>query len=316
LLPDPLTTIPGHRGGVHGLVDEIRRSCEASGPSPSHVFFPTALPGLTFFWSVADADPLSAARRPVDDGPAVCVVLEGRKQARCASRYITYEPETYSISPVELPLTEVLVQASDDRPFLGLRLKLDVAVLTELLLELPPRPTPARPTWEMAVTPLHGDLIDPLLRLVGSLRDPHDAAVLAPQIQREIAYRLIRGPQSAMLHQIATVDSQLSQIKLAVDWIRQHYAEPFRIETAAAVAHMSASTFHAHFKSVTAMTPLQYQKQLRLHEARRLLLEREADATTASFAVGYESPSQFSRDYKREFGEPPIRDTRKLRAVA
>ncbi|MEU3980678.1 AraC family transcriptional regulator [Streptomyces sp. NPDC026672] len=300
---------------IAGLVDVITRSCAEADLPPAHGFFATPIPGLTFFRSSAIADPRSAAPGSVDEGPAVCVVLQGTKRAKCASREIRYEPETYSISPVELPLTDILVEASEEHPFLGLRLRLDAVVLTDLLLELPPPGEDSRPSPGLTPTPLHDDLIDPLIRLVDALRDPHDVAVLGAQVQREITYRLIRGPQHALLRQIATPDSQLSRIKLAVDWIREHYAGPFSIESAAAVAHMSTSSFHAHFKAVTSMSPLQYQKHLRLHEARRLLLDRQADTTTVSFMVGYNSPSQFSRDYKRLFGEPPMRDVRKLQSA-
>ena len=166
----------------------------------------------------------------------------------------------------------------------------------------------------IGIGPLEADLLDPVLRLLRLLDRPAEAAALAPLVEREILYRLLCGPQGPMLRQIALADSRLSQVARAVAWIRENYHRPLRIDALAALAAMSPATLHRHFRAVTALSPLQYQKQIRLHEARRRMLARDADAQRIGFLVGYDSPSQFSREYARLFGAPPARDAARLRA--
>ena len=279
-------------------------------------FLPTAIPGLTLFRTAVTGDPSATVREPQIAEPAVCVVGAGHKQATIGTRRVGYAPRTYSIVSVDLPVTDMSVVATAAEPFLGLRLVLDPAVLAELLVELCADHGETPPGWSIAASPLSGELAGPLHRLVHALGDPHDVTVLAPGIKREIAYRLLRGPHRAMLRQIANPDSRLSQIRRSIDEIRENYSKPLRVESLARTACMSPSSFHQHFKAVTAMSPLQYQKQLRLHEARRLILDGHADAATAGFRVGYESPSQFSREYKRLFGAPPISDITRIRAAS
>lgn len=288
----------------------IERLCTEEGFSSSEIS------GLTLFRTSVAGDPGARIEEPPYHQPGVCVVLTGRKHATVGTRRITYEPRTYSIVSVDLPVTDMLVEATDADPFLGLRLALDPAVLSELLIDLAAADTDTLPGWGIAASPLSAELISPLQRLVGALDDPYDIAVLAPAIKREISYRLLRGPHRALLRQIANPDSRLSQIRRAIDDIRERYSEPLRIDALAKATGMSPSSFHQHFKAVTAMSPLQYQKQLRLQAARRLILDGHADATTASYEVGYESPSQFSREYKRLFGAPPMRDRARVRSVS
>jgi AraC-like DNA-binding protein len=276
---------------------------------------PTTIPGLTIL-RAERADPLEAMRGPVVPEPGLCVVVQGRKYATHGNRTFTYEPRNYSVTTVDLPATDIRLDPAEGTPFLALRLALDPVVIRELVLEMAPEEERALPPWSTVVSPLSSELISPLVRLAHTLRDPQDIAVLAPQIKREIAYRLLRGPQRSVLRLIANADSNLSQIKRAIDWIRENYATTFRMETVAAVACMGPSAFYRHFKTVTSMSPLQYQKQLRLHEARRMIIELRADATTAGFEVGYDSASQFSREYKRLFGAPPIRDIARLRGTS
>lgn len=165
----------------------------------------------------------------------------------------------------------------------------------------------------MAVNPMDPQLLDAVIRLLRLLDSPHDIPILAPLVEREILYRLLSSEHGARLRQIALADHRLESVNRAISWLKRNYAEPFRIETVAREARMSASALHHHFKTVTAMSPLQYQKQIRLQEARRLMLAQAMDAATASHSVGYESPSQFSREYSRMFGAPPSRDIARLK---
>jgi AraC-like DNA-binding protein len=288
--------------------DDLRSRAERA--CPDEGFAPTPIPALTFFRTVTPGDPrASGLTGPRLTEPAICVVVAGRKTASVGARRIDYAPGTYTLISVDLPMGDMVVR---EAPFIGLHLALDPAVLADLLVDLPPEPVGHPAGWTISASPLTADLVDSLDRLVRTLDDPYDVAALAPAIRREIAYRLLRGPHRPLLRQIAGPDSRLAQIKRAIDRIRADIAAPLRVPDLAALVAMSPSSFHQHFKAVTAMSPLQYQKRLRLHEARRLILDGAADATTASYAVGYDSPSQFSRDYKRAFGAPPIRDTRRL----
>jgi AraC-like DNA-binding protein len=271
----------------------------------------TPIPRLALHRATAPTGPMSTLYEP-----ALCVVVQGRKQAMLGATSYIYDAAKYLVVSVDLPIVGGVIEASEEKPYLGFRLSLDPAMLAAMLLEMPADSSDAqRPGTGLALSPLTPDLIDPVLRLVRLLDRPGDIAMLAPLAEREILYRLLQGPQRAMLRQIALADSRLSQINRAIGWIRRHYADPFRIETVAEAARMSPSSFHHHFKAVTSMSPLQYQKQIRLQEARRLILAQHKDAAAAGFAVGYESPSQFSREYRRLFGEPPVRDAARLRTV-
>ena len=205
------------------------------------------------------------------------------------------------------------VEASPELHYIAVALALDTATIAALLLDLPPGAN-SDLSAGFAISPLTDDLLDPLLRLVRLLDTPAEIGVLAPMIEREILYRILQGPQGGMLRQIGRSDSRLSQIRRSVDWIRSHYAEPFHVGRLAELAGMSPSSFHRHFRAVTAMSPLQYQKQIRLQEARRRLLARPDGAARVAFAVGYESASQFSREYSRLFGLPPSQDAARLQA--
>jgi AraC-like DNA-binding protein len=207
------------------------------------------------------------------------------------------------------------VEASPDRPYVALSLALDRDTLASLLPEVPARPAtgPAMPITGFGVSPVTPALIDAWHRLVALLDAPEDIKVLAPMLEREILYRLLQGPQGCVLRQVATADSRLSQLRRAIGWIREHYDQPLRVDHLSALAGMSTASFHRHFKSATTLSPLQYQKILRLQQARRLLIASR-DASQAGYAVGYESASQFSREYARLFGCPPARDAVRLRS--
>jgi AraC-like DNA-binding protein len=244
--------------------------------------------------------------------PMLCFVLQGAKRVSFGDRTIEYRGASFLIASVDLPATGQVVQASADEPYIAMALALDPASVAAILLDMPARDG-GQPARGLEISPLTADVVDPLLRLCRLLEAPDDIAVMAPMLEREILYRILLGPQGAMLRQIARSDSRLSQIRRAVDWIRRNFAEPLRVDALADMAGMSASSFHRHFKAVTAMSPLQYQKQIRLQEARRRLLGTPGEAARVAFSVGYESPSQFSREYARQFGLPPIRDAARLR---
>ena len=254
------------------------------------------------------------ATRPVPSlyEPMLCVVLQGAKEVIIGERRLRYDPATYFIGALELPASGCVVKASPDEPYLALSLALDREGLASLLSELPPAAGPDAETAGFGVSPVTFRLLDACLRLLRLLDEPQDIRVLAPLLEREIFYRLLQGPQGDVLRQVARCDSRLAQVRNAIAWIRTHFDQPLRVEALAELAGMSLASFHRHFKAATAMSPLQYQKHLRLQEARKLLIARQ-DAARAAYAVGYESPSQFSREYARLFGAPPARDASRLR---
>jgi AraC-like DNA-binding protein len=244
--------------------------------------------------------------------PMLCVVLQGAKEVMIGERQLRYDPATYFIGALELPVSGCVIRASAEEPYLALALALDRGGLAELLSQLPPGARPDAETAAFGVCPVTPQLLDACLRLLCLLDEPSAIPVLAPLLEREILYRLLQGPQGEVLRQIAGSNSRLSQVRQAIAWIRTHFDQPLRIEALAELAGMSPASFHRHFKAATAMSPLQYQKHLRLQEARKLLIGRR-DAARAAYAVGYESPSQFSREYARLFGASPARDALRLR---
>jgi len=248
--------------------------------------------------------------------PRFCLVLQGAKDITIGERRMRYDPNNYFIASLEVPASGCIIEASPSHPYIGLSMALNPEVLAALITDTPARTDAPAPTdgetSSFAVSPVTTQLLEPWLRLIALLDAPQDIAVLAPMIEREILYRLLKGPQGPLLRQIAQGDSRLGQVRRTIAWIREHYDQPLRIETLAELAGMSAASFHRHFKAATAMSPLQYQKCLRLQQARRLLIANE-DATRAGYAVGYESASQFSREYARLFGLPPARDAVRLR---
>ncbi|MNH18271.1 Exoenzyme S synthesis regulatory protein ExsA [compost metagenome] len=218
---------------------------------------------------------------------------------------------------VTLPLSGVKLDASPENPSLGLRMDLDPAEISQLIAESGPMLVPNRPSGRgLYVERTDAALLDALLRLIRLLDTPRDIAMLAPLFRREILYRLLRGPQGYRLYEIALANSQTHRVCQAITWLNQNYQLPLRIEDLAREVNLSTSTLHHRFKAVTSMSPLQYQKQLRLQEARRLMLNDGLEAAVAAYRVGYESPSQFSREYSRLYGAPPIRDVARLRATA
>jgi AraC-like DNA-binding protein len=232
------------------------------------------------------------------------------------SQVFEYDPAKYLVVAVDAPIVGQVTEATPEMPYLCLRLDLDPALLGQLMLEAGISAAPGEPvSRSVQLSTVTPELVDAMVRLVRLLEQPKDIGVLAPLAEREILYRLLLGEQGERLKQIAVAESRVQQINRAIGWIKNNFREPFRIETVAAEARMSPSALHAHFKAVTAMSPLQYQKQMRLQEARRLILSNAADAATAGHSVGYDSPSQFSREYARTFGLPPIRDIARMKAM-
>jgi AraC-like DNA-binding protein len=248
--------------------------------------------------------------------PALCIIAQGQKQAMLADEVYVYNSAQYLVVSVDLPVMGHVTQATQALPYLCVRLDLDPKDIGDMIMAGEVRARkPDLPARGMFVSRANSSLLDAVLRLMQLLATPQDIPVLAPLAMREILYRLLQDEQGGMLQQIAMTDSQSQHVVKAIELIKRDYRLPLRIENLAREANMSSSSLHHHFKAVTAMTPLQYQKQLRLQEARRLLFTQVGDAATAGHLVGYESPSQFSREYNRMFGSPPARDVARLRAA-
>jgi len=228
-----------------------------------------------------------------------------------------YDAHHYLITSVHLPTIVQIIEASEAKPYLGLRLKFDQKEISQLMVDSNlPSPRVQQSSRGMATGEVTLPLLTAIQRLIDLLAEQQDIPILAPVIQREIIYRLLVGDQGERLRQIASAGSQSHQIARAIDWLKGNFSQPLSIDDLAAQVRMSSSTFHHHFRSMTALSPLQFQKQLRLQEARRLMLAERMDAANAAFQVGYESPSQFSREYNRLFGTPPLRDITNLRQMA
>jgi AraC-like DNA-binding protein len=263
----------------------------------------TAVPGLLIARQPKPTDPIALV---VD--PSLCIVAQGAKEVFVAGEAYRYDPAHSLLVSVDLPISARVVEATSARPCLAVRLSLDPSVVCELLADCPDALPPGPPARGLDVRPVEPQLLDAVGRLVALLDIPRDIAALAPLVLREVTYRVLTGPQGAQLRQIAATGAAAQRIARAVRWLRNHFMDPLRVESLARQARMSLSGFHQHFKAVTGLSPLQYQKQLRLQEARRLMLGEGLDAAEAAFRVGYESPSQFSREYRRMFGAPPRRD--------
>ncbi len=247
--------------------------------------------------------------------PAFCVVAQGRKQALLGEEVFRYDPGQYLIYTVDLPLTFQVEEASKDRPYLGFRLNLDSALVASVMMESGMESKKGEVSLKaMDVSPMDANLLDAVVRLVRLLDTPVEAKVLEPLIVREIVFRLLADGQGARLSHLMAPGADSRRISKAIGQLREKFDQPLRMDNLAHELGMSVSGFHHHFKSVTAMSPLQFQKQIRLQEARRLMLGEDLDAASAGFRVGYEDPAYFSREYKKLFGAPPQRDIAKLRS--
>jgi AraC-like DNA-binding protein len=246
--------------------------------------------------------------------PAFCVIAQGSKEIRLGDNRYRYDPAHYLITTAELPIASRITEASKERPYLGLVLRLNPTLVGSVMVEAGyPAPRGHAPVKAVDVSPLDTGLLDAVVRLVRLLDSPTEARFLAPLVMREIVYRLLMGEQSGRLSQVTALGGSTHRIVEAIERLRKDFDQPLRIEDIARELGMSVSGFHHHFKAVTAMTPLQFQKQLRLQEARRLILGEDHDAASAGYRVGYGDASHFTREYKRLFGAPPMRDVERLR---
>lgn len=276
--------------------------------------YTTAIGNLTFHRQSSVTESLFHAARP-----SVAIIAQGAKDVTLGSETFHYSRMQYLLTSVDLPVQVRVVEASEDKPHLCVVLGIDIADVAALLDSENGNEGTAQQkilpaTRGISVSDVSAELLDAMLRLVRLLDKPGEIATLAPLIRRELTYRLLNGPVGARLRHMALASSQSHQVGQAIDWIKHHYAQPLRIEHLAGMANMSMSSLHHHFKAITAMTPMQYQKLLRLQEARRLMLVEQIDAGTAGYRVGYASESQFSREYSRQFGRAPMRDVGQVRA--
>jgi len=270
----------------------------------------TAVPGLTMHRRTSPTAPCSMTYQP-----GVTVIAQGRKRVELGRNVFIYDASRFLLTAVDLPVVSRVIAASETTPCLAMSLKLEMPVVRELLSheEIPVAEAPSdRPAMAMGETTVQ--FLDACCRLVDLLDTPRDIPFLGGLIQREIIYRILGSAEGARLRGIATLGEQNHRTAKAIAWIRANYAKPLRVEDLADIAGMGVSTLHHHFRSLTAMSPLQYQKQLRLQAARGRMLMDGVDAASAAFEVGYESASQFNREYSRFFGQPPMRDIRTLRS--
>lgn len=243
--------------------------------------------------------------------PMVNLILTGAKTMTVGDRTFNYDPATYFVMSVDLPAVGSVHPSDAGEPYLAISLTLDPTIVAKLLSDI------AKPSGGglfvsgFSVAPVTPELLDAWLRMMRLVQRPDEIAALAPAYEREILFRVLQGPHGWMLRDIATPDTALSRISVAIDWIRRNFAEQIRVEALAEMAALSVSAFHRHFKAVTALSPLQYQKRVRLLHARSQLIAGHGSATSIAFGVGYESPNQFTREYARLFGLPPSKDVTK-----
>lgn len=240
--------------------------------------------------------------------PMINLILQGSKSMSVGGQTLHYDPATYFVMSVDLPAAGIVRSSESGSPYLAVSLTLDPSLLTGLLSDLPNAAGAGRRETGFSVAAVTVELLDAWVRMLRLMRHPADIPALAPAYEREILYRVLQGPMGWMLHDIATPDTALARMNRVIQRIRQDYARPLRMEELAEEVAMSVSAFHRHFKAVTALSPLQYQKQIRLLQARTWLIAAGYSVTTAAHEVGYESPTQFSREYAREFGLPPAKD--------
>jgi AraC-like DNA-binding protein len=301
-LPDPISYLVLSDGPTHVVCmdDMLNRLCTIVDRHAAGRYQPSALPRVALYKDGAAPQPVAGVYQPM-----MALIVSGAKEIAIGDRRLRYDPASYFIATVELPASGCVKLDLPDQRYLAVSLDLDSERLASVLTDVETGLPSAEPAF--AVNPVTADLLDAWLRLLRLLDTPQDIATLAPLYEREILYRLVQGPQGAIVRQIARANSRLSQVRRAIAMIRDQFDQPIRSESLAEAAGMSPASFHRHFRTATAMSPLQYQKSLRLQEARRLIVAGR-DVAAAGYAVGYESASQFSREYARLFGLAPSRD--------
>ncbi|EPJ2745776.1 AraC family transcriptional regulator [Vibrio parahaemolyticus] len=271
--------------------------------------YDTPISGLRFSRWTTPTPPTSYTHNP-----SICLITQGRKRVLLGKESFIYDANHFLISSVDLPIIANIIEASEEQPYLGLIMELDLTEISQLIVDSELAFTQSKEAQKgIAVGELSESLLDAFVRLAELLDEGQNIKILAPIIKREIFYRLLMREQGTRLHQIVTAGSHSHQIAKAIDWLKNNFVKPLSVGDLASYTGMSKSSFYTHFRSMTSMTPLQFQKKLRLSEARRLMLTENLDAMAATFKVGYESPSQFSREYSRLFGAPPSKDIKSLR---
>ncbi|HCE3711719.1 AraC family transcriptional regulator [Vibrio parahaemolyticus] len=271
--------------------------------------YDTPISGLRFSRWTTPTPPTSYTHNP-----SICLIAQGRKRVLLGEESFIYDANHFLISSVDLPIIANIIEASEEQPYLGLLMELDLTEISQLIVDSELAFTQSKEAQKgIAVGELSESLLDAFVRLAELLDEGQNIKILAPIIKREIFYRLLMSEQGTRLHQIVTAGSHSHQIAKAIDWLKNNFVKPLSVGDLASYTGMSKSSFYTHFRSMTSMTPLQFQKKLRLSEARRLMLTENLDAMAATFKVGYESPSQFSREYSRLFGAPPSKDIKLLR---
>ncbi|EIO5871562.1 AraC family transcriptional regulator N-terminal domain-containing protein [Vibrio parahaemolyticus] len=271
--------------------------------------YDTPISGLRFSRWTTPTPPTSYTHNP-----SICLIAQGRKRVLLGEESFIYDANHFLISSVDLPIIANIIEASEEQPYLGLIMELDLTEISQLIIDSELAFTQSKEAQKgIAVGELSESLLGAFVRLAELLDEGQNIKILAPIIKREIFYRLLMSEQGTRLHQIVTAGSHSHQIAKAIDWLKNNFVKPLSVGDLASYTGMSKSSFYTHFRSMTSMTPLQFQKKLRLSEARRLMLTENLDAMAATFKVGYESPSQFSREYSRLFGAPPSKDIKSLR---
>ncbi len=268
----------------------------------------TDVPGLSLHRWTEPTDPTSYML-----APSICLIGQGRKRLFLGEETFIYDAEHFLITSVELPVVTQIIEASPEKPYLGLTMELDLRLISQLMIDN--QITPDKKQTDrcgIGVSRVPGNLNDAFCRLLSLASQPEDIVPLASLIRQEIFYRLLKSDQGPRLRAITSNANHGYQIARTIEWMKENFSKPVKVEDLANNSGMSVSAFHNHFRSMTAMSPLQFQKKMRLNEARRLMLAEHLDASKAAFEVGYESPSQFSREYSRLFGAPPMKDIRQL----
>lgn len=308
ILPFPPNRPPARRQTPSALLDAALDLMAARGGGQGR--FGTGMPGVLLVRSYQTIMPVPNIYKP-----SLCIVFQGAKQIMFGGRTLDYGEMECLIVNVEVPAVGRMLGATPATPYLGMTIEFDTAVLRELLQQVPAPPRSAAATPSVFVGQVDDQLAECLTRLVRLMGNPGAVPVLSPAMLREIHYWLLTGPYGAEIAELAAPETHAERVARAIHYVRDHLAEPIRVEQLAAVANMSPSSFHHHFKTMTSMSPVQYQKQLRLVEARRLMLSEAANVAAAAYQVGYESASQFSREYSRSFGVAPKRDVLQFREL-
>lgn len=309
-----MATESGNLSSTRATTSAIRPANTLASQIDRHLAFGNRLtppiPGLTLHRWEHPTEPVSYML-----SPSICLIGQGQKRLFLGEDAFVYDCNTFLITSIELPVVSQITEASHNAPYLGLTMELNLKIISQLMIDNPVYNSRQKDDrLGVAVSDLSADLRGAFERLLALLDQPDDIPTLAPLIQQEIFYRLLKSDQGPRLRNIITSGSHSHQIARVIEWLKTHFKHPVRIEDLASDAGLSVSAFHSHFRAMTAMTPLQFIKRIRLSEARRLMLAEQLEAAQAAYEVGYESPSQFSREYSRMFGAPPIKDIRQLAA--